>query len=125
MTCPRLPNPEAMNLRFSLTSDSRPLFILLDYLIVVQAQTSTIPLTPLSSSYTPHHVQQQILGALPSKSNYCYHLHCCYPDLSHHFSCLESCNCLLTVLPAFAFVILSSVFYTGAKINLLKHKIIT
>ena len=53
VTCPRLYQPKAMDLKFSLTSDSRPLFIPPDYLIVAQAQTSTVSLTRLYFSYNP------------------------------------------------------------------------
>lgn len=56
MARPRLYNPEAMDLRLNITSDSRPLFIPLDYLVVAQAHTPTMSLTPLFFLYTPHHV---------------------------------------------------------------------
>lgn len=85
VTCPRLHNQEAMDLKFSLTSGSRLLFIPPDYLTVVQAQISTISLTPLCFSYTPTplfiskswHIYLQNLTT-------CRHLHCYHPDLSHH-----------------------------------------
>lgn len=128
MTCPRLHNTEAMDLRFSLTSDSRPLFISLDYLTVTQTQTSTIStsspsyLTPISHRPPACHVQQQILGPLPSRSNHCYHLHCCHPDLSHHCFLPRFLQLPPKCSPCFPLVLLSSVFNTEARINLLKHK---